>query len=196
MKTLTKIQAIITFVAVGLVFALGTVFAFVPMQFGSKDYESFLRAIPVSQELANGVSAVYTVEGEDITQEQMDKVVDQISSIVKSDGYQNVYVSQVGENSVRVDIRESLLAQTTSETIESLKAVTSGQLVLSTGSKFETESTENAPVWKINGWEHIDSVEIIQSQGVYGVQINLNKEGKRIYEEAYCNWQWSWYPSA
>ena len=60
MNNYSKTKSMICFIIFGLIFAIGAVFTFVPMHFGSKDYESFIGAMALSTDCNDTISAVYT----------------------------------------------------------------------------------------------------------------------------------------
>lgn len=184
MKNLGKITAYIISAVMIVVFALGVILSFVPFSIGKKDYESFVGSLSLSQEVASGITAEYTITGEHSAEEIENSII-VMTDIISEYGFKSVNVYQKGADKIRVDINSTVLKENKSEAESLLNTLASGKLEIK--DKNDANATSEECIL-IDGSKHIDKITKISSRGatgtISGLQIDFTKEGKELYSSA------------
>lgn len=180
MKNYSKTKSMIIFIIFGLVFAIGTVLTFVPMQFGSKDYESFLGATALSTDCGNTISAIYKYTEDENS--DVNKAIDMMGkSLERKYGKNSVNVCKLGDDRIRVDVAEPLLISEAEEVEEYLSGFASGKLEITNNKSYSATLETDPNLLVIDGWKDIKSVEAKNYKGSYGIEMTFTKSGKTTY---------------
>lgn len=186
MKDYGKVKASIISSIIGFVLVVGLVLAFVPMHIGRHDYKSFAGALNLSREVYDGISCEYEIEGEFETKE-LNETMSIMASILNEEGFKSVNIYKKGENKIRLDINSTLLETDKGAVEELLKIMASGRLEFKTVNQVqippELAESEDPPII-IDGYEHISKIEKVKYRTSSGLNIEFNKEGKALYEDA------------
>lgn len=175
MKKVSRTQSIIISTIIVAVLLVGCFFAFVPFSCGTKDYASFVGNVRVSSELKEGMFAEYTISSAS-TKEEISSSMEKIRTILAGEGFVNANVFLKGEDCLRIEIHGpgNTYDLTVYETL--LEDLAGGLFELRAGN-------DDKVVNAIDASKHLKSVEVSSSGSQYFVMINLNEEGKNIYEK-------------
>jgi len=168
-KTAKFLIAIIVICAI-----VGSIFAFVPMNFGSSRFNSAFGALSYSPELASGVYAEYDLNG-DYSNIKINSSISTIKKVLEEEGYPGANVFAVGGKKVRVEIGYNKNIETLKEPYALLNAIAVGV--------FELRSSSSEDDTYIIGKDHIKSVEINTYNSAIYVVLNFNKAGEEAYHE-------------
>ena len=189
MKNLGKVNAIIISAVLAFITLAGLILSFVPMSFGSKDYESFAGAQSLSTTIDGGMSVEYEIKSES-TDAQIASSIKILTDIISEYGYKSVTAYKKGDNKIRVDLNQPVLVSERSSTEDFLTNLASGRM------QFKNKNDASATLTPKEGEEvdptliiiemsqHVDSITKVNYQQSSGVQINFNKEGKKLYAQA------------
>lgn len=189
MKNLGKVKAIIISSIIALVMVLGLLMTFVPMNLGSKDFESFAGALSKSTTISGGMSVEYTIK-ESGDEKELKSSISILTDIIRDYGFKDVTVYVKGEDKIRVDLNEPVLVSERSQVEEFLKSVAQGKLEFKnkddvTATMTPAEGQELDPnLIVIDASKHIDKISKIHYSQASGIQIDFNKEGKNLYSAA------------
>ena len=106
---MTKAKAIVVFVIMGILIAMGAVFAFVSLdngELGVYDYKAYPRNISLGLDMKGGVYAVFEANTTDTSDldSRMSGTVDQLANMLYDKGYTEATVSKVGDDRIRVEV--------------------------------------------------------------------------------------------
>ncbi len=180
MNNYSKTKSTIIFIIFGLIFAIGTILSFVPMRFGSKDYESFLGAMALSNDCTDTVSAIYKYTEDENT--DVNRAIDLMGKSLEGKfGKNSVNVYKLSDNRIRVDVSKPVTASGESEIEEYLAGFTSGRLKITNNSSGTANIEENKNLLEIDGWKDIESVSTKTYKGSYGIEVAFTKSGKNTF---------------
>lgn len=181
MENFSKTKSIIIYCIFALIFAVGTVFTFVPMQFGSKDYLSSFGAIRKSSEIGDSISAVYKITESEST--NVDKAISMIGERIEEKfGKNSVNVSRLGDDKLKVVVAEPLENTTLSELENFFKTIAGGRLELRNNkSATVVKDEDHADLIVIDGWTEINSISVSNYKGQFGVTVEFTKSGKEKF---------------
>ena len=180
MNNYSKTKSSIIFIIFGLIFVIGTVLAFVPMRFGSKDYESFLGAMALSSDCTDTISAIYQYTEDENT--DVNRAIDLMGkSLERKFGKNSVNVYKLGDDRIRVDVSKPVTSSGESEIEEYLSGFASGKLKITNNSSGNANIEENPHLLEIDGWKDIKSVSTKTYKGSYGIEVDFNKTGKDTF---------------
>ncbi len=180
MKELSKTKSIIGFVVFGVVFALLCVMSFVPMKFGSYKYESFFKAVSLSSEVSDTLSATYTIKNE-VTEAETKEGIKLLGKLLENQGYHDANIYKVSDNQLRIDISKPLTSEDQTKAQSFLQTIGSGPFVIKNTNDAGAESSETVVV--ITG-KHIKKITKIDYRGNYGLEIEFTKAGSDLYGKA------------
>ena len=181
MNNYSKTKSMIFFIIFGLIFAIGAVLTFVPMRFGSKDYESFIGAMALSTDCNDTISAVYTYTEDDTTDvERAIKLMG--SSLEQRFGKNSVNVYKLGDKKIKVEVADGITEDRTNEIKECLSGFTAGKMTITNNKNPKATLEENPDLLVIDGWTDIESVSTKNYKGSYGIEVTFTKSGKSTYE--------------
>ena len=180
MKNLGKIKAIVISSIIIAVMVIGLLFTFVPMHFGSKDFESVIGSMNLSRGMSDGISAEYTLEGE-YTDEEISKAIHVMAEVTAEYGFKSVSIYKKGDNKIRVDISTTVLETQKSQAEEFLTTLASGKLEFKNVNKADATSETNIV---IDGSKHIEAIEKVNYKTSAGLKIKFTKEGKELYSQS------------
>ena len=189
MKNLGKVKAIIISSIIALVMVLGLLMTFVPMNLGSKDFESFAGALSKSTTISGGMSVEYTIK-ESGDEKEIKNSISILTDIIRDYGFKDVTAYLKGDDKIRVDLNEPVLVSDRSQVEEFLKSVALGKLEFKnkddvTATMTPAEGQELDPnLIVIDASKHIDKISKIHYSQASGIQIDFNKEGKNLYSAA------------
>ncbi len=174
MKPIKKKTAKLFIILIAIVAVIGTLFTFVPMNFGSYTFTSLAASINKSADLGAGVYAEYEFD-DTYSQSKISSSVATIKSILADNGYSGANVFSVGDQKVRIEIGYPTAYGSLKSSYKLLKAVGIGQ--------FELRSSSSADDTYIIGNKHISDVQISTYNSTIYVFMYFNDAG----QEAYAN---------
>ncbi len=172
MKPIKKRTAKIFIALVIIALVVGTLFAFVPMNFGSYRFTSLVGSINVASDLGSGVYAEYDIDGEFST-DKINKSISTIRSVLQDRGYSGSTIFSVNNKKLRVEIGYPLSSSSLRNSYTLLNAVAVGD--------FELRSSSSEDDTYILGRDHVTDVEINNYQDSIYVVLNFNKAGEEQY---------------
>ena len=177
---MTKTKAIIVFVIMAILIAMGTTFAFVSLdhgELGTYDYIAYPKTISLGLDMKGGVYAVFeanTTETKDLSA-HMSGTVDQLSKMLYDKGYTEASVSKVGDDRIRVEVPDV----SDPETLFNLIGTPSSLEFRSEG-KGETFTPEG--LW-VTGKNLADAF-VSMDDGSYVVSLQFDSEGTKKFAKA------------
>ncbi|MGN1259035.1 MAG: MMPL family transporter [Christensenellales bacterium] len=178
MKNFSKAKSIILFVVFGLVFVLGAVFSFTKFEVGSKDFESFMGAMSLSNDCNDTITATYSYSENEET--NLSKAITQIGNVLNNNGFKSANVYALGDK-LKIEVSQPVVA-TDSEQIESLLSeLCKGKFELRSVDDYSKTIEDDETLVVIDGWKHIKNISKTSYKGYYGVEIEFNDEGKTLY---------------
>lgn len=179
MKYMSRRKSILGIVGFSLLLIIGTLLAFVPIRFGSKDYNSFFGSIATSNELGQGITATYEIKGNP-SQAEIDKSTIYMKKFLVDEGYPTASVFKVGDNKIVVEVSRPKVDSQVPDTEQLLKTLGGGQIVVSTASSFD--NIESDGVVTLYAHKHFDEVKTQTYNTISGIVVEFNKEGKNLYQ--------------
>ena len=181
MENFSKTKSIIIYCIFALIFAVGTIFTFVPMQFGSKDYLSSFGAIRKSSEIGDSISAVYKITESEST--NIDKAISMIGERIEEKFGRNcVNVSRLGDDKIKVVVAEPLENTSASELESFFKTIAGGRLELRNNKSATVVKDEEHPdLIVIDGWTEVKSISVSTYRGQFGITVEFTKSGKEKF---------------
>ena len=174
MKPTKKKSAKIYIALILIVAIVGTLFAFVPMQFGNTTFTSLLGTINISADLSDGMYAEYDIEGE-FTTEQINGSIQKIKDVLVEEGFASTDVFAINNKKLRVEIGYPRTISAIGEAYSVLNSVGVGS--------FELRSSSKEDDTFIMGNKHISNVSIKTSSGSTLVVLEFNDAGVEAYGE-------------
>jgi len=170
----TKKKTAKIYIALILILAVvGTLFAFVPMNFGNTSFTSLLGTINISADLSDGMYAEYDIEGESST-EQINSSIQKIKDVLVDEGFASTDVFAINNKKLRVEIGYPRTLSAISEAYSVLNSVGVGS--------FELRSSSSEDDTFIVGNKHIKNVSIKSSGGSTLAVLEFNEAGVEAYE--------------
>jgi len=174
MKPIKKKTAKLFIALIVIAAVVGSIFAFVPMNFGKTKFNSVLGALSYSPELSSGVYAEYDLN-DDYSTYKINSSIATIKEVLEEDGYPGANVFSVGGKKVRIEIGYEENAESLKDSYKLLKAIGVGV--------FELRSSSSEDDTYIIGKDHVKSVEINTYNSAIYVILNFNKAGQEAYHE-------------
>ena len=174
MKPIKKKTAKLFIVLIAICAVVGSIFTFVPMNFGATRFNSVFGSLSYSPELASGVYAEYDLNG-DYSNIKINSSIETIKKVLEDEGYPGANVFAVGEKKVRIEIGYNKNGESLKESYTLLNAIGIGV--------FELRSSSSEDDTYIIGNKHIKSVEISTYNSAIYVVLNFNKAGEEAYHE-------------
>jgi len=174
MKPIKKKTAKLFIALIAIAAVIGSIFAFVPMNFGSTRFNSAIGSLTYSPELGSGVYAEYDLDG-DYSLTKINKSIGTIKSVLEEEGYAGASVFAVGGEKIRIEIGYDTSEAELKESYALLNAIGVGV--------FELRSSSSEDDTYIVGKDHIKGVEINTYNSAIYVVLNFNAKGENAYEE-------------
>jgi len=172
MKPIKKKKAKIFIALIAIAAVLGSLFAFVPMNFGGAEFTSVLGSLNYSSELGAGVYAEYDLDGEYSTN-QINNSISTINGVLEKEGYAGANIFSVGQEKIRIEIGYPVKSSSLKDSYTLLKAIGVGV--------FELRSSSAESDTYIVGKDHIKGVEINTYNSAIYVVLNFNDKGVEAY---------------
>ncbi len=176
-KAVKKKSTIVKLVLIGVALLIGMIFAFVPMQFGLKNYNPFLSAesISLGLDLKGGVYAVYRATNTDTDDfdTKMEGTRSALSSMLADQGYTEATIVREGSDRIRVEVPDVDDPQKILDIIGEPTTV-----------KFVLDSTNETV---ITGDNVVSAEAGTDPSSGYVVRLRLDSEGRRKFAEATAN---------
>lgn len=178
MENFSKTKTIVLYCIFALVFAVFTIFTFVPMQFGAKDFLSSFGAIRKTSEIGDSISAIYNFTESEAT--NLDKSIKMIGDLLEEKyGANTVNVSKFGNSQLKVEVAKPLEQSTASELETFFTTLAGGRLEFRNNkSATVVKDDEHQDLIVIDGWTEMKSVSTTNYKGQYGVTVEFTKSGK------------------
>ena len=174
MKPIKKKTAKIYIILIAIAAVIGTLFTFVPMNFGGYTFTSIFASINKSAELGGGVYAEYDFDAT-YSENQINNTISVVKQELANKGYSGASVFSVGGKKLRVEIGYPTAYGSLKGSYTTLRAVGVGQ--------FELRSSSSEDDTFIIGNKHISDVQVnTYNSSVYAV-IYFNAEGEQAYAE-------------
>lgn len=173
MKPIKKKTAKLFIALIAIAAVIGSIFAFVPMNFGDVSFTSVLGSVQYSPELGAGVYAEYDLDGEYSTN-QINSSIGTIKSVLEEKGYAGSNIFAINNEKIRIEIGYPTKASTLKESYTLLSAIGVGS--------FELRSSSSEDDTFIVGKDHIKGVEISTYNSTIYVMLKFNAEGVDQYE--------------
>lgn len=144
-----------------------------PIPFTDYDYQGFARSISLGLDLKGGIEAVFEAEStkEGIsTKDAMDATIERLTDLLTNEGYSEATITTEGTNRIRVEVPD---VSDPSEVLELIG--TPASLAI------RKEKDTSATVY-ITG-DHIKSVNAGYQNGAWGVSVDFDADGTRIFKE-------------
>ena len=174
MKPIKKKTAKFLIALIAICAIVGSIFAFVPMNFGSIRFNSVIGSLSYSPELASGVYAEYDLNG-DYSAAKINSSIETIKKVLEGEGYPGANVFSIGDKKVRVEIGYDKNSESLKESYTLLNAIGIGV--------FELRSSSAEKDTYIIGKDHIKGVEINTYNSAIYVVLNFNKAGEAAYHD-------------
>ena len=174
MKPIKKKTAKLFIALIVIAAVVGSIFAFVPMNFGKTKFNSVLGALSYSPELSSGVYAEYDLN-DDYSTYKINSSIATIKEVLEEEGYPGANVFSVGGKKVRIEIGYEENAESLKDSYKLLKAIGVGV--------FELRSSSSEDDTYIIGKDHVKSVDINTYNSAIYVILNFNKAGQEAYHE-------------
>lgn len=174
MKPIKKKTAKLFIALIAICAVVGSVFAFVPMNFGETTFNSVLGSFTYSPELSSGVYAEYDLNG-DFTTKQINNSIETIKGVLENKGYPSANVFSIGSEKIRIEVGNSNKSDSLKETYSILSAIGVGV--------FELRSSSAEKDTYIIGKDHVKSVEINTYNSAIYVVLNFNSAGEEAYHK-------------
>lgn len=172
MKPIKKKTAKLFIILIAIAAVIGTLFTFVPMNFGSYTFTSLVTSINKSADLGAGVYAEYEFD-DTYSQSKIGNTVSTIKGILADNGYSGANVFSVGDQKVRIEIGYPTAYGSLKSSYTLLRAVGIGQ--------FELRSSSSEDDTYIIGNKHITDVQISTYNSTIYVIMNFNAAGQEEY---------------
>ncbi len=178
MENFSKTKTIVLYCIFALIFAVCTIFTFVPMQFGSKDFMSSFGAIHKTSEIGDSISAVYNFTESEAT--DLDKSIKMIGDLLEEKyGTNTVNVSKLGSSQLKVEVAKPLEQTKVSELETFFTTLAGGRLEFRNNKSATVEKDDDHPdLIVIDGWTEMKSVSTTNYKGQYGITVEFTKSGK------------------
>jgi len=173
MKPIKKKTAKLFIALIAIAAVIGSIFAFVPMNFGDVSFTSVLGSVQYSPDLGSGVYAEYDLDGEYSTN-QINSSISTIKSVLEEKGYAGSNIFSIANKKVRIEIGYPTKGSSLKESYTLLRAVGVGV--------FELRSSAKEEDTFIVGKDHIKGVEINTYNSSIYVNIKFNKAGVEQYK--------------
>lgn len=201
MKPIERTRSIVGIIGFSLLFIIGVVFSFIPMKWGTKNFNSTLGAILTSDDVSEGIVATYTIKGSP-SEKEIQAGVQYIDKLLAGEGYAGASVFRVGDNKIRIEIAEPNVKDEIPNAKALLSSLTGGHIVLSTASSFENISGEG--ILTLSSTKHFKSIDVQTYQSYVGVVINYKFSAedktagldKAIYKTLYMYREGEQFPSS
>ncbi len=174
MKPIKKKTAKLFIALIVIAAVIGSIFAFVPMNFGATRFNSAFGALTYSPELSAGVYAEYDLDG-DFSTVKINNSISTIKGVLEEEGYAGANVFAVGQEKIRIEIGNNANTVELKESYTLLRAIGVGV--------FELRSSSSEDDTYIVGKTHIKGVEINTYNSAIYVVLNFNEKGEKAYEE-------------
>ena len=174
MKPIKKKTAKIFIALIVIAAVIGTVFTFVPINFGNVAFTSVVGSINVSTDLGAGVYAEYDLDGP-FSANQINNSISTIQGILDEKGYAGSNILSLDGNKIRLELGYPISSSSLKDSYALLKAIGVGV--------FELRSSSSEDDTYIVGKEHITGVEINNYNDQIYVVLNFNDEGVKQYED-------------
>lgn len=201
MKPIERTKSIVGIIGFSLLFLIGILFSFIPMKWGTKNFNSTLGAILTSNDVSNGIVATYKIKGNP-TDSEIQKSVEYIGKLLAEEGYVGASVFKFGDDKLRIEISEPNVKDEIPTAKAFLSSLTGGHIDFSTASSFENISNEG--VSTLSSTKHFKSINIQTYQSYVGVVISYkfsaedktNELDKAIYKTLYMYRNGEQFPSS
>ena len=175
MKTIKKKPAIVLIVVLTILLVVGSLFSFVPMQFGHTSYKSFAGAIRVGNDFSAGMYAEYDISPDGAAGvNDINKSISIIKSVLSEKGYPSTNVYSVNDDKIRVEVSYPNGGDNFSDAYSLLKAVGVGA--------FELRSSSNEDDTFIVGSKHVKDVTISTYSSNTFLTLEFNEKGQEEYK--------------
>lgn len=185
MKKFNKSTAVILSILMFVVFAIGFVFSFVPIQFSKGKFVSLSKTLNISTDLVGGLYGEYDITTENASQKDIVSSISLIRSVFEEDGYKNVNVYAVGNKKVRIELSFPNGDETFATSYSKLKNVRAGAFSLSNvnpSSSSSSSSSTTTPI-TLTGADYVKKVKVSTNNDAKYISIIFNEEGEKLYEE-------------
>ncbi len=177
MKKFNKKTAIVLSVIMSIILVVGVIFSFVPMNFGSKKWESFAGSISVSSDLTGGLYGEFNIKTQKPSKDDMISSMQKIRDVFEEDGFKNVNVYAVGTEKIRVEAAYSRTSRSYAEVYNKIASVGAGAFSLRT--TYEMSETTVS----VLGKDCVSGVDVYTNNDVNYLSIKFNKEGEKQFKE-------------
>ena len=179
-KTRAKINFVLT--SILLAIALVLCFAQFKLPFSNNNYNGMFNSISATNDLKSGYSAVYQVTSENVTDEEIDKTISIMRTIIDEQGIDNSFVYRQGSN-----IRAEVQATESASSVLSILGDSKTFFIAEKNSQTITEDD-----LKAEGQVYISGIDIknayattyvFNTQTQNGITIEFTKGGVEKYHE-------------
>ena len=173
MKPIKKKTAKLFIALIVIAAVIGSIFTFVPMNFGKVVFTSVVKGINISTDLGAGVYAEYDLDGE-YSANKINNSISTIQDILDEKGYAGSNILSIDGQKIRIELGFPLQSSSLKDSYTLLRAIGIGE--------FELRSSSSEEDTYIVGREHIESVEINNYNDQIYVVLNFNDDGVEAYE--------------
>ena len=173
MKPIKKKTAKIFIALIVIAAVIGSIFTFVPINFGKVAFTSIAGAINISTDLGAGVYAEYDLE-EDSSTDKINNSISTIQEILDEKGYAGSSILSLDGQKIRIELGYPLKSSSLKDSYTLLRAIGIGV--------FELRSSSSEEDTYIVGKDHVESVEINNYNDQIYVVLNFNDAGVEAYE--------------
>lgn len=177
MKKFNKTTAIVLSVIMSVVLVVGLIFTFIPMNFGTKKWESFSNSISFSSDLTGGLYGEFNIKTENASNKDIVASMEKINDVFEGAGYKNINVYSIGGKKIRVEAGNSKSSRTYAETYNKIASLGAGAFSLRT--TYELEETTIS----VLGKDTVKGVDVYTNNNINYMSIKFNKEGEKQYQE-------------
>lgn len=176
MKKFSKSTAIVLSVILSVVLVVGLLFSFVPMNFGTKKWESFSGSLNVSSDISGGLYGEFNIKTENPSQKDIISSMEKINNVFEDAGYKNINVFSIGNEKIRVEAGNSRSSRSYAETYNKIASLGAGAFSLR--STYEVEEKTIS----VSGAECVTDVDVYTNNDVNYMSIKFNEEGEKQYK--------------
>ncbi len=180
MKRFQKSTAIALSIVFAVVLAIGFVFSFIPMTFGSKTLVSFSGALNISSDITGGLYGEYDINTNNATTAEIIDSMELIKDVLQENGYKNANVYAIGNKKIRAEISYPKGDSTYSSAFSELTNLAAGAFSLR--STYELEDSSIV----LPGASCVEKVSITTYNDTKSMIVKFNESGEEKFREL-CN---------
>ncbi|MBQ8451485.1 MAG: hypothetical protein IJ538_01750 [Clostridia bacterium] len=178
MKGFKKNTAILLICVLSVVFVLGLLFGFVPMNFGKTTFVSFSGSVGVTSDVKGGIYGEYDIAAtETPSKSALLQSMSKIKEVFDDYGYKNVEVYALGTKKIRVEVSYPYGSKNYSDVLAELSRVATGAFQL------RNEQTVDDDTIILDGATCVESVNVYTNNSTKYMTIKFNSKGQEKYKE-------------